>query len=366
MNIKSFIFLGGLLVFPSVSCFAQFYTVKSDSNRIATYRIIKQRKAQSQSKETLKEDDKTKGKRSDTLNLQEEVETRQAPPKVTKRNKEQEELFDKLQDRLNVCLPLDNLKVSSKFGNRIDPITRCETFHDGIDFVCRQEKVYNMLPAVVKKVHRGNKGYGNYVVLSHGQLECLYGHLEEITVREKDVINAGTIVGVSGNTGKSTGYHLHVRLRHNGKSIDPALFISFLKGYIKRLNKDLSSVVEPSVEPVEQTDVTLKSLYKEIVKNKILFPEIVLSQALLETGNFSSRVCLEYNNLFGLRKRNGEYYRFARWEDSVQAYRDYVQYKYRGGNYFSFLDRIGYAEDRNYTLKVRTMLYSIRKEIEGL
>lgn len=79
----------------------------------------------------------------------------------------------------------------------------------------------------------------------------------------------------------------------------------------------------------------------------------VLAQALLETGNFSSRVCKEYNNLFGLYdSKHREYYRFARWEDSVVGYRRMIQYRYKGGNYLHFLKRIGYAEDPRYISKV--------------
>lgn len=224
-----------------------------------------------------------------------------------------------------------------------------------------------MLPAIVKKVHRGEKGYGNYVILNHGQLECLYAHLEEITVREKEVINAGTIVGISGNTGKSTGHHLHVRLKNNGKSVDPLPFILFIKTYIEGLNKELADIVEPSqeVELIRQKSLSIKNVYAELLNHEIQHPQIVLSQAILETGNFTSRVCNEHNNLFGLRKRNGEYYKFERWEDSVRAYRDYVQYKYRGGDYFTFLDRIGYAEDKAYTLKVRIIADGIKHKVRG-
>lgn len=79
----------------------------------------------------------------------------------------------------------------------------------------------------------------------------------------------------------------------------------------------------------------------------------VLAQALLETGNFSSKVCKEYNNLFGLYdSKHREYYRFARWEDSVVGYRRMIQYRYKGGNYLHFLRRIGYAEDPRYITKV--------------
>ena len=83
-------------------------------------------------------------------------------------------------------------------------------------------------------------------------------------------------------------------------------------------------------------------------------PRIVIAQALLETGYFTSRVCLENNNLFGLRRpKDGGYYEFDNWEESVKAYRDYVQYKYKGGDYYQFLQRIGYAEDPDYVTKVR-------------
>lgn len=86
----------------------------------------------------------------------------------------------------------------------------------------------------------------------------------------------------------------------------------------------------------------------------------VLAQALLETGNFSSRVCREYNNLFGLYdSKNRDYYRFERWEDSVVGYGKMIQYRYKGGNYLHFLKRIGYAEDPRYITKVARMAKSI-------
>lgn len=79
----------------------------------------------------------------------------------------------------------------------------------------------------------------------------------------------------------------------------------------------------------------------------------VLAQALLETGHFSSRVCKEYNNLFGLYdSKNHDYFRFARWEDSVIGYKRMIQHRYKGGNYLHFLRRIGYAEDARYINKV--------------
>lgn len=91
----------------------------------------------------------------------------------------------------------------------------------------------------------------------------------------------------------------------------------------------------------------------------------VLAQALLETGYFSSRVCRDYNNLFGLYdSKNKDYYRFQRWQDSVIAYHKFIQYRYKGGNYLVFLKRIGYAEDPLYQVKVARMVEVIKANIK--
>lgn len=99
------------------------------------------------------------------------------------------------------------------------------------------------------------------------------------------------------------------------------------------------------------------NVYREIVSNNIYHPDIVLAQAKLETGNYKSKVCTAYNNLFGLRKPDGSYYKFNSWKESVKAYKDWVQNKYTPPNdYYDFLDSIGYAEDGNYTNKLKDMV----------
>lgn len=256
-----------------------------------------------------------------------------------------------LHDRLNVCLPLDFLKVNSNYGYRTDPIFHCTRFHDGIDLNCHYANVYSMLPAVVKKVAHSNHGYGNHVVLEHGDIECLYGHLSMILVSEGDIIPAGTVVGISGNTGKSTGPHLHIRIRRDGNSVNPKPFIDYLNDYITRLQDKIRYLKFGEKPPL---DLNIGNLASVLEKHGVSHPRIVIAQALLETGYFTSRVCLEKNNLFGLRRpKDGSYYEFDNWEESVKAYRDYVQYKYKGGDYYQFLQRIGYAEDPDYVTKVR-------------
>lgn len=107
-------------------------------------------------------------------------------------------------------------------------------------------------------------------------------------------------------------------------------------------------------------DLNLKNLTDVMSEVGLSNKLFVLAQAILETGNFSSRVCREYNNLFGLYdSKNRDYYRFERWEDSVVGYGKMIQYRYKGGNYLHFLKRIGYAEDPRYITKVARMAKSI-------
>ena len=107
-------------------------------------------------------------------------------------------------------------------------------------------------------------------------------------------------------------------------------------------------------------ELNLKNLTDVITEVGLSNKLFVLAQAMLETGNFSSRVCKEYNNLFGLYdSKNRDYYRFERWEDSVVGYGKMIQYRYKGGNYLNFLKRIGYAEDHRYITKVAKMAKSI-------
>lgn len=105
----------------------------------------------------------------------------------------------------------------------------------------------------------------------------------------------------------------------------------------------------------------LKAVIEEVGLSNQLF---VLAQAVLETGNFTSSVCKNYHNLFGLYdSKHKDYYRFARWEDSVIGYQKFIQYRYKGGNYLQFLRRIGYAEDSRYTSKVAQIARQLYKRL---
>lgn len=88
---------------------------------------------------------------------------------------------------------------------------------------------------------------------------------------------------------------------------------------------------------------------------EIEHPEIVYAQAIHETGNFKSKGCTQKNNLFGLMK--GKSLRtFGHWTESIVFYKEKIQSRYKGGDYYSFLKRIRYAEDRNYNDRLRKIV----------
>lgn len=117
-------------------------------------------------------------------------------------------------------------------------------------------------------------------------------------------------------------------------------------------------------------ELNIENLRREIRKNRIKYEDIVVAQALLETGNFKSRVCKELNNLFGLTNpRTGKYFEFQHWTESVRAYYTTVQYKYSRKNkkingyadYLLWLRDIGYAEDPGYIRALIRMLRTMNK-----
>ena len=275
-------------------------------------------------------------------------------------------LLTVLEKRLTICMPLDYLNVTSPYGYRQDPFTKCRTFHDGIDLRFGNGVVYSMLPGKVAAVHHGNTGYGNYVILDHGTMRCLYGHLCEIYAKEGTMVQAGTVVGFVGSSGRSTGLHLHIQLQrltanNSWTSVDPMPFIEQLNRQVQDFNKRLAEISSKDTSIYNNVkaatkELNIENLYASLKRHGIKYPKIVLAQAILETGAFRSRVCRENNNLFGLRHSKG-YYAFEHWEESVIAYRDKVQYKHRDNeNYYSFLRRIGYSTSKDYVRRVREIV----------
>ena len=99
-----------------------------------------------------------------------------------------------------------------------------------------------------------------------------------------------------------------------------------------------------------------EGLMDALIYYDIKHPHIVHAQAVIETGNFNSRLCVEDNNLFGLyNSRLRRYHKFDHWVESVEAYKKFIQYRYDSTeDYYRFLQRINYASDPEYINKVKS------------
>lgn len=120
---------------------------------------------------------------------------------------------------------LDDVRISSPFGYRHHPVLSKRKFHNGVDLsVAVGTPVWAAQKGKVKVA--GNDAInGNYVVIDHGNgVRTSYCHLDSLEVERKDQVQRGQAIGESGNTGRSTGPHLHFVVRVGGKAVDPERF----------------------------------------------------------------------------------------------------------------------------------------------
>lgn len=119
--------------------------------------------------------------------------------------------------------------LTSNFG------WRYHRMHKGVDIDLETgDPVYAAFDGVVRIAKYNAGGYGNYVVIRHyNGLETLYGHLSERWVIPNQTVSAGQIIGLGGNTGRSTGSHLHFETLYKGRQLDPNKIISFTDKQLK-------------------------------------------------------------------------------------------------------------------------------------
>ncbi len=121
------------------------------------------------------------------------------------------------------CMPTTSKVVTSNFGRRWGRM------HKGIDVkVYIGDTIRAAFSGKVRIVRYEARGYGNYVVIRHyNGLETIYGHMSKHLVEENQVVKAGDPIGLGGNTGRSTGSHLHFETRLCGVALNPALMFDF-------------------------------------------------------------------------------------------------------------------------------------------
>ena len=128
----------------------------------------------------------------------------------------------------SITYPLKSIKVTSPYGYRRDPITGKQSWHNGLDLRAKNEPAYSMMEGIVEKIGYDSRS-GNYVTLKHGNYHVSYCHLSSVIVGKGERVFSGTIVGVTGNTGRSTGCHLHLTCKKDGKSVNPISLIKLMR-----------------------------------------------------------------------------------------------------------------------------------------
>lgn len=119
--------------------------------------------------------------------------------------------------------------VTSTFGWR----QQFNRMHKGVDMILHVgDTVRAAITGTVKKVAYDHDGYGNFVVLTHPDgMETVYGHLQYALVGQGQYVGIGMPLGIGGNSGNSTGPHLHFEARINGVAVDPTMIFNFSKSY---------------------------------------------------------------------------------------------------------------------------------------
>lgn len=123
------------------------------------------------------------------------------------------------------------VKISSGFGRRKNPFGGYSNeFHNGVDFPCNYgTEIYATAKGVVT-FSGYNSVYGRTIEIDHGNgIETIYAHNSRLLVKVGDQIEKGQLIAYSGNSGRSTGAHLHYGVRVNGKTVDPLKYIKFEK-----------------------------------------------------------------------------------------------------------------------------------------
>jgi murein DD-endopeptidase MepM/ murein hydrolase activator NlpD len=119
-----------------------------------------------------------------------------------------------------------NTKITASYGTRKNPFTnRGSEFHQGMDFAGETGTPIKATGDGVVIFSGWQSGYGNVIILSHGYgITTLYGHNSKLLVKKGDKVKKAQVISKMGNTGRSTGSHLHYEVRENGKIVNPSTY----------------------------------------------------------------------------------------------------------------------------------------------
>jgi murein DD-endopeptidase MepM/ murein hydrolase activator NlpD len=116
--------------------------------------------------------------------------------------------------------------MSSRFGERNDPITGRNAWHNGVDFAGKEGADVVTVAAGVVVYSAVRSGYGKMIEINHGSgFSTRYGHHKELVVKVGDIVKKGQVIALMGSSGRSTGPHVHFEVFKNGRVVDPSSYI---------------------------------------------------------------------------------------------------------------------------------------------
>lgn len=276
----------------------------------------------------------------------------------------------------SVSFPVKTLKISSTYGYRKDPFTKKKVKHNGLDLSVRYENVYSMFDGIVEKIGSDSRS-GNYIKMRYGAYLVSYCHLSRKYVNEGDTVWAGDPIAVSGNTGRSTGPHLHLTVKKGDTVVDPHTLLL----YIKKVKQECLAALGGNgyvSEPWSCSDFISRyaAMAMEHQKRYGIPASVTLAQMALESSWGQSDLATNGNNYFGIKasrqwiadgkpyslhddeKRNEKFCNYASVEESVEHHsrlltsKHYQRYcafpstDYK--NWLRGLMRAGYATEKHY------------------
>ena len=289
---------------------------------------------------------------------------------------------------MSVSQPLEVVKVNSPYGWRTDPLTKKHTFHGGLDLEANGALVYAMFGGTTEKVGEDSRS-GRYVIMRHGRYTVSYCHLSKVTVHEGQAVMAGAVVAVSGNTGRSTGPHLHITVKHNGEHCDPSVLLSYVRDTRAEALRHLRAVSSMPEGDSPEGFLERYAPVAQVIQGRYGIPaSVLLSQMAHESDFGRSRLAKDGYNFFGMKctktwldsgkpyiladddKPNEKFRRYGHAQESID---DYVallmSYTYRScrqhksTDYHGWLQAIkacGYATNAHYVRDCEAIIKEYR------
>lgn len=291
----------------------------------------------------------------------------------------------------SVSYPVKTLKVSSTFGVRKDLFTKKKASHNGLDLKANYENVYSMFDGIVEKVG-SDKRSGNYVMMRYGAFTVSYCHLSRKYVNVGDTVWAGDAIAVSGNTGRSTGPHLHLTVRKNGQLYNPHTLLL----YIKKVKKECIAALggeDAAMEPWSCSDFISRyaAMAMDHQKRYGIPASVTLAQMALESDWGQSELAINGKNYFGIKatrkwvadgkpfsehddeKRNEKFCNYASVEESMEHHSKLLTSKHYQRycafpatdyqNWLRGLIKAGYASGKGYVASCEKIIrqYNLHK-----